>query len=105
MVEKKFNKARQAAKRRNISFEISLEDFRRIYQNPICAITGKILYWDHHSEDLQASLDRVDNSVGYTKDNTVVISRRLNRIKSDASCKELLLLASYSQRSSRQCGS
>jgi hypothetical protein len=39
------------------------------------------------------SLDRIDNSKGYTPDNVWVISWQANRMKSDASPEDLVLFA------------
>ena len=39
------------------------------------------------------TLDRIDSSKGYTKDNVWVISWRANKLKSDATLQELELLA------------
>jgi len=44
------------------------------------------------------SLDRVDNALGYTVTNTVIICRRCNRLKGDATLNDLALMKSYMQR-------
>ena len=41
------------------------------------------------------SIDRVDSSKGYTKDNVVIVSWRVNDLKADASLKELELIHEY----------
>ena len=41
------------------------------------------------------SLDRVDNSKGYTEDNVRIISNRANRLKSDATLEELKAIIKY----------
>ena len=41
------------------------------------------------------SIDRKDNNKGYTKDNIMVISRRANVIKSDATIEELEAILRY----------
>jgi hypothetical protein len=48
--------------------------------------------------DDSPSLDRIDSTKGYTKDNIQVISWRANRIKNDSTPEELLLLAEYMLR-------
>lgn len=48
--------------------------------------------------DAAPSIDRIDNSRGYTPDNVVVVSLRANRLKSDATVEELEAVAQYYRR-------
>lgn len=48
--------------------------------------------------DTYPSLDRLDNSKGYTKENVFVISKRANRLKSDASLEELKSIIRYIEK-------
>jgi len=41
------------------------------------------------------TIDRLDNSRGYTPDNIMIISRRANSLKSDATFKEMKKLAQF----------
>ena len=41
------------------------------------------------------SLDRIDNSKGYTPDNVVVVSTKANFIKRDSTIEELILVAEF----------
>jgi len=43
-------------------------------------------------------LDRIESSKGYTKDNVIVVSAKANRIKSNASPEEILLVANFYQK-------
>lgn len=45
--------------------------------------------------DCRPSVDRIDNSKGYTPDNIVVVSYRANRLKSDATLSELEAVAAF----------
>lgn len=45
--------------------------------------------------DDSPSVDRIDSTKGYTKDNIQIISWRANRIKNDSTPKELRMLADY----------
>lgn len=50
--------------------------------------------------DKSPSIDRVDNSKGYTPDNILVVSYRANRIKSDATVEELVAVSEFYRRRS-----
>lgn len=44
------------------------------------------------------SVDRIDSTKGYTKDNVQVISWRANRLKNDATLEELVALGAWAKR-------
>jgi hypothetical protein len=70
----------------------------------VCPMLGKPLNYNgtgregYTREDFSPSLDRVDSSKGYTKDNIQVISWRANRIKNDSTPEELMMIAKYMQQ-------
>jgi len=76
--------ARTRAEAKNLAFTIRVED---IVIPDTCPVFGTPL--------TSPSLDRFDNSRGYTPDNIRVISRRANTIKSDATLAEILAVAEY----------
>lgn len=45
--------------------------------------------------DDSPSVDRIDSTKGYTKDNIIVVSWRANRIKGNATPEELVMLADF----------
>lgn len=49
----------------------------------------------HGMKDHSPSVDRVDNSKGYTRDNILIVSFRANRLKSNATPQELRRLADF----------
>jgi len=92
-----WRQARARAKQRGIPFSITLEDveavdtdtcpylgipIKRYMQGPGCG---------HHKPD-KKSLDRFETELGYVPGNIVVCSWRANRILSDASIEEILLI-------------
>lgn len=84
---------------RNIPFETSLEFLWELFekQKGFCALSGLKLVllpaikssnvnWDI----ITASVDRIDSSKGYTKENVWWVHKRINRLKNNYSLEELL---------------
>lgn len=76
------------AKSRNLLFDITKKDAWNQFekQNKSCALTGIELNFgkngkEHKSSLTTASLDRIDSSKGYTKDNIWWIHKKLNIMK------------------------
>jgi len=80
--------ARAGAKKRGIYFNLTAED---IIIPTHCPVLGIELKKTLGREDCTPSLDRIDNDLGYVKDNVWVISFKANRCKSDLNKEELLL--------------
>lgn len=86
--------ARYRAKKKGIDFDLTVEDI----VIPInCPVLGTPLVksdtkvpWAN-----SPSIDRVNNSKGYVKDNIQVISHRANAIKGSSSIEELELVLGY----------
>ena len=83
------NKARMNAKKKGLLFTLILQDIVIPEYCPYLDI--KINPWGNR--DNCPSLDRKDNSKGYTKDNIQVISFQANRMKNTASLNELITFA------------
>jgi len=83
--------AKSRAKKRNIEFDINLRDLEKAFVDT-CPILGIQLNWGSHRKrsENSPSIERIDPSKGYIKDNVTIISWRANRIKKDASMEELL---------------
>lgn len=66
------------AKTRGILLEISIEDLQDLWekQEGVCALSGLVL-----DIDKDASVDRIDSSLGYTKDNIQWIHKHINHMK------------------------
>lgn len=76
------------AKKNGLVFDITVEDLPAITHCPL--LTNTRLVFDNTVTNASDSLsvDRLDPRLGYTKDNTWVISNRANRIKNNATLEE-----------------
>ena len=89
------NSASKRAKALGRDYDLSTE-----YIESICFDTRPILgcglkYGGGDKSGESASLDRIDSSKGYTKDNVHVISLKANLMKSDATVEEMKLFAEW----------
>lgn len=80
-------------------FNLTLEDIMDVWnrQNGICPYTGILLHSSNYSRInkdpiYSASLDRVDSSKGYTKDNVQFVSRAINYMKNTMSHEDTIRL-------------
>ena len=85
--------AKQRATKKNIEFDITLEDLVDIYnkQKGLCAITGLKMTHDvlNGRTYTNMSLDRIDSQKGYIKDNIQLVCMVVNQMKSDLTYEEL----------------
>ena len=86
------NVAKSRAKKYGIPFNITVED---IVISKVCPVFKKPFIYGKRWHSFSISLDRIDNTKGYIKRNVVVISRRANTLKSNASKKELKALSDF----------
>lgn len=91
------NASKQRAKLKNREHSITLDDIKNIYpKDGCCPIFGmKLEFNDAGFRENSPSIDRIDSSKGYTKDNIQIISWKANRIKGYASVEELEMLIAY----------
>jgi len=90
---------RQRSKKRNEAVEIVLEDLIELYkkQHGFCALTGMPMSWSNDGEHSNSaerrgtsiSVDRIDSSIGYTKDNIRLVCERANKVKGNMDDGEL----------------
>jgi len=97
--KKMLSGASNRAKRKSLDFDLTIDD---INIPTYCPILGIPLYTSELDAECSPSIDRIDNSRGYTKDNIQIISTRANRIKSDSSIEELQKLLNYLVEQKRQ---
>jgi len=91
-----FNKIKLNAQKRNIEFNITMEDIGDLFekQNGKCALSGIKLKLKKTTKDKNstASLDRRDNNKGYLKDNIQWIYRPINFMKGTLDEGEFIFL-------------
>lgn len=93
--------ARRRAVKRGLEFDLEISD---IIIPEICPVLGIPLFRGYAEGKRtpgpnSPSLDRFDSTKGYTKGNVKVISWQANRIKSDATARELELVLNYVRKS------
>lgn len=85
--------ARRRAKKKGLEFNLKVSE---IELPTHCPVFGFELDYTHSKSHFNSpSLDRTDNSVGYTKENSRIISQKANQIKNNSSVEELELLLKY----------
>lgn len=85
-------KIRDSAKKRKLEFDLSIEDAWNIFlrQRRLCALTHLPITFaksqiDHIRGGCSASLDRIDSTKGYVKNNVQWVHKDVNRMKSNFS--------------------
>lgn len=89
-----FYNVRRNAEKRNIPFSLTIEDLDEILvkQDFKCAYTGRKIDAKTRKQ-YTASVDRIDSSSGYTKDNSQMVCVHANIAKWKLSEEEFLALA------------
>lgn len=80
--------AKRRAKSKNMEFNLSPQDFTLPEKCPVLGIPLHVSDTGNACDN-SPTLDRIDNSKGYIKDNVVIVSFRANTIKNVASVEEL----------------
>lgn len=84
------NNLRASAKKRNIPFDLTTSDLDDIGIPISCPVLGIPIFFNRgKSCENSISIDRIDCSKGYVKDNIVIVSQRVNKLKSNASLEEM----------------
>lgn len=91
------NASKQRAKLNDRKHNINVEDIKAIYPvDGCCPIFGlKLEFNGAGFRDSSPSIDRIDSTKGYTRDNIQVISWKANRIKGAATLQDLEMLVAY----------
>lgn len=84
-VDKFYRNKMNSSRARKIAFELSMGDIRELLKTEYCAYTGiKLTHTESHSVKQLATdftLERVDCSKGYTKENTIAVCHAANAAK------------------------
>ena len=87
------NNSKQRAKRAGLEHTLTIDD---IVIPDFCPVLGIKLETGNRKNHYNApSIDRIDNTKGYIKENIVVVSTRANLLKSDATINELVMVAKF----------
>lgn len=86
-------RAKDRAKKKGLDFslvenDIVIPDLCPVYNTKIA------LNFDRVRDD-SPSIDRIDNSKGYTKDNIIIVSYKANRLKNDATIDDLQKIVEF----------
>lgn len=89
-----YNSIRQGALKRNMEFSLPIDTLWALFlkQNRKCALSGVQLTFPSraHSSDQEASLDRIDSSIGYVENNIQWVHKDVNFMKQDFTTTEFL---------------
>jgi len=90
------NNSKQRAKNKGIEHTLTLDD---IVIPDYCPVLGIKLETGDRKNHLNApSIDRVDNTKGYHKENILIMSVKANMIKKDATIEELMAIGKFFER-------
>ena len=91
-----YNSLKGSAKRRNIDFSLTMTELNELTFPLTCPILGiPLRYNKGQAQDNSISIDRIDSSRGYEIENIIVVSWRANRLKNNASTKDLELISRF----------
>lgn len=85
--------ARKRAKKKGMGYNLTKEDIPIPEYCPVFGV--KLEVGDGKRQSNSPSIDRVDNSKGYTKDNVEIICLRANQLKNDATIEEIRAILRY----------
>lgn len=89
--------SKQRAVANNREHSITKQDLKDLFPSDFrCPVFGFELEWgDAGFRETSPSIDRIDSTRGYTKDNVQIISWKANRIKSYATIDEIETVLNY----------
>jgi len=100
-VAKKLVAIKTSADSRGIEFNLSLKRVRQLLNTKRCFISGVKLNRIQQDPN-QLTFDRLDNSKGYTDDNVVACSLRVNRLKDSLTIEDITMLYMAVQKKNKK---
>ena len=89
-----FNKFKTGAETRGITWDLTLDDVAdlMIDQDFRCALSGEPIEFPEvgHPQKAPASIDRIDNLYGYTKENIQLVIKKINMMKQGYNQEEFI---------------
>jgi hypothetical protein len=91
------NSSKQRATLKKLEHDITLQDVKELYPiDGCCPVFGfKLEFGNAGFREHSPSIDRIDSSKGYTKDNIQILSWKANRIKGYATVEDLEAVLAY----------
>jgi len=100
-VAKKMVAIKTSADSRGLEFDLSLKRVRQLLNTKKCFISGERLNRIQQDPN-QLTFDRLDNTKGYTDDNVVACSLRINRLKDSLTIDDITMLYMAIQKKSKK---
>lgn len=95
-VEKIWSRSKARAKAAGIEFTITKSDLSNMTVPITCPVLGIPIRMERgRATDNSLSIDRINSGRGYTPDNVVFVSWRVNKLKSDASLVEMRQMVEF----------
>ena len=88
-----WHNAKRRAKVLKLPFDLAVEDIKIPSACPVLGITLRMA--EGSPDEASPTLDKVVPAKGYVRGNIVVVSKRANRLKNDATISELKALAKF----------
>jgi len=103
-LKSQIGKCRSRAKQRGVPFNLTLDHILEIWPpDNKCPVFGTPFVRGKGEQcPTSPNLDRIEPDKGYTIDNVQVISARANRIKTDATAAEVMMVAQYLLKKERE---
>jgi len=91
------NASKQRALVKNREHSLTLEDIKELYpEDGKCPVFGFPLEFNSAGfRETSPSIDRIDSTKGYTRDNIQIISWKANRLKAYATVEDLEILVAF----------